>query len=342
MKYAVFHLLNDYSGSPKVLKSVIGRMLADGDSVTLHTSRGGHLDSLNSPRLRRVTIPYSFTASKTLTAVRFVWAQIVSFFAVLRFAFSRNTEVYVNTILPVGAALGARLIGKRVTLHCHEIAAAKGRHYRALAWIMLRLANRVICVSEYQARTFPAGTEPEIIPNTLPRDFTERLKPDPEAAFERKRVLMLTSLKAYKGTREFLNLAALMPEFSFSLVINDTEEAIRAWLKANGLTPSTNLEIHSRREDVTPFYNEASVVLNLSNPRLFIETFGMTALEARACRLPVIVPKVGGIAEMIADGVNGYCIDCHDTALLKKTITSLLTDRDLYLRIANNLVRSEE
>ena len=61
----------------------------------------------------------------------------------------------------------------------------------------------------------------------------------------------------------------------------------------------------------------------------------MTALEARACRLPVIVPKVGGIAEMIADGVNGYCIDCHDTALLKKTITSLLTDRDLYLRIAN-------
>ena len=77
-------------------------------------------------------------------------------------------------------------------------------------------------------------------------------------------------------------------------------------------------------------YNSASLVLNLSDPRLVIETFGLTALEAMSCGLPVIVPPVGGIAEMVTDGVNGYHIDCKDTGRLVATISLILTDRELY------------
>ena len=74
--------------------------------------------------------------------------------------------------------------------------------------------------------------------------------------------------------------------------------------------------------------------MNLSNPRLFVETFGMTALEARAARLPVIAPPTGGIAELITDGTDGYLIDCHDTPRLIQAVETLLTDRELYLRLA--------
>ena len=50
-------------------------------------------------------------------------------------------------------------------------------------------------------------------------------------------------------------------------------------------------------------------MLNLSIPSLWIETFGMTILEAMAYGIPSIVPNVGGPTELIIDGYNGYCID---------------------------------
>ena len=54
--------------------------------------------------------------------------------------------------------------------------------------------------------------------------------------------------------------------------------------------------------DVAKFYNQATLVVNLSDKTQFIETFGMTALETMAAGLPVIVPTEGGIAEMLRDG----------------------------------------
>ena len=66
-----------------------------------------------------------------------------------------------------------------------------------------------------------------------------------------------------------------------------------------------NLQIISRRNDVTPFYNEASIVLNLSDKQRFVETFGLTALEAMSAGLPVIVPTEGGIAENALKDIVG-------------------------------------
>lgn len=147
---------------------------------------------------------------------------------------------------------------------------------------------------------------------------------------------MLSSLKAYKGTKEFLSLAEKLPAYKFELVINDTPDAIESYLQTENILPSANITIHSRTSDVSLFYNSASIVLNLSNPDLFIETFGLTALEAMSAALPVIVPPVGGIAEMVTDGVNGYKIDCRDTETLMRQIVSILTNKVLYLSLAQN------
>ncbi len=104
-----------------------------------------------------------------------------------------------------------------------------------------------------------------------------------------------------------------------------------------------NLLIHSRKDDVSPFYDTSSLVLNLSDKELFIETFGLTALEAMAAGLPVIVPTVGGIAEMVDDGVNGYKIDVQDLDKIAERISTMLSDESLYLALANNaLARSRE
>ena len=97
-----------------------------------------------------------------------------------------------------------------------------------------------------------------------------------------------------------------------------------------------NISIHSRQEDVAKFYQQASVVLNMSDKRLFIETFGLTALEAMTAGLPVIVPTEGGIAEMVTDGVNGYKIDVADLDCIGDAIKKLLTDKTKYIQMAEN------
>ena len=242
---------------------------------------------------------------------------------------------YINTILPVGAALAGRLMGKRVVYHYHEDAGTKGAFYLVLAWCMQKLASEIICVSEYQRSFLKRQKGVWVVPNAMPETFVKQLNPNPEEAFERKRVLMLGSLKQYKGTHEFVELAERMKAYAFELVLNETPENIAAFWKESGMTQPENLTVYPRQNNVAPFYNRASVVLNLSNKNLFIETFGLTALEAMSAGLPVIVPTVGGIAEMVEDGVNGYRIDVQDLDRIEAQIEALFSDWTLYERLAH-------
>lgn len=90
----------------------------------------------------------------------------------------------------------------------------------------------------------------------------------------------------------------------------------------------------SKQMSVYPFYAEASIVVNLTNPKYAIETFGLTALEAMAAGLPTIVPKEGGIAELVKDGINGYKIDVEKLNEINKQIERILGDETLYIRLS--------
>ena len=80
------------------------------------------------------------------------------------------------------------------------------------------------------------------------------------------------------------------------------------------------------------------MVLNLSNKNQFIETFGLTALEAMVFGLPVVVPTVGGIAEMVEDGVNGWKVDVQELDEIARRIDEALSDREVYERLAKGAV----
>ena len=332
-----FHLFNDYSGSPKVLKTVVNGLIGKGHNVDLRTSRGGVLDELKGQEnLHMRQYNYKFSRNIGIRTMRYAWVQLQVFFIALGYIFKKDTVIYINTILPVGAALGGRLAGKRVIYHYHENAKAKSTAYRILAKIMQLIASDVICVSAYQRKFLRRKKRVHIIPNALQKKFTGRIIPDCENAFMQKRVLMLGSLKEYKGTDEFIAIAKELPEFNFELVLNENEENIATYWKTKKLTVPQNLTVYPRQEDVVPFYNKASLVLNLSDRHRFIETFGLTALEAMTAGLPVIVPTVGGIAEMVEDGKNGYRIDVQNREKIKETIKDILTDKELFISLSNN------
>lgn len=97
-----------------------------------------------------------------------------------------------------------------------------------------------------------------------------------------------------------------------------------------------NLRIFPRQENVAVFYNSATVVVNLTDRHLAVETFGLTSLEAMSCGLPVIVPTVGGIAEFVVDGYNGYMIDVQNLPEIEFRISEMMGSKELYRTLSDN------
>lgn len=330
-----FHLFNDYSGSPKVLKMVLEGLLKDGWEVDLVSSKGGVLDELlHYKNLCKHSYPYHFSRNHSVTMMRYLVVQCYTFLLAFRWLFHKDVVFYINTLLPAAPALAGRIMGKRVIYHYHENAGVKGFFYQVLAAVMQRMAHKIICVSRYQASLLQRKKGIIVIPNILPESFREKLKPMPVMAFRRKRVLMLGSLKLYKSPLEFIQLAGRLPQYSFELVINDTQENIDSFLKKHQVDIGGNLTIYHKQKDVSTFYNKASIVLNLSDKSSFIETFGLTALEAMSAGLPVIVPTEGGIAEIVEDGINGYKMDVQDLEAIGRQIEAIFSDESLYARLS--------
>ncbi len=332
-----FHLFNDYSGSPKVLKMALEGLLKKGYQVDLISSKGGVLDELlHYKNLRKYSYSYRFSNNPVITILRYSTIQIYTFLLAFRWLFHKDVVFYINTLLPVGPALAGRIMGKHIVYHYHENAFAKGAFYKALATAMQKLAHEIICVSEYQASFLKREKGVIVAPNSLSNNFTNRLIPTPQTAFERKQILMLGSLKLYKSPLEFIELAQKLPQFTFELVVNDTQENINGFMKEHKINICKNLTIYPQQNDVVPFYNQASLVLNLSDKKQVVETFGLTALEAMSAGLPVIVPTEGGIAEMVVDGENGYKIDVQNLNQIAECIKTILSDETLYMELAQN------
>jgi glycosyltransferase involved in cell wall biosynthesis len=74
------------------------------------------------------------------------------------------------------------------------------------------------------------------------------------------------------------------------------------------------------------------------------ESFGLAALEAMACEVPVVASRVGGLPEVIEHGVSGFL---HPLGAIDEMAASgieLLTDSALHQRVAQaacTRVRSE-
>ena len=330
------HLLNDRSGSPRVLRNVM-EALAEAEPAQLLYLGGGGDGFLGEavPQARRYA--YRRGANRWAT----LWAYLGSQWALWR-ALRRARDIapdatlYVNTLLPFAAALYGRLSGRRVVCHLHEVSMRP----RLLQWFLLRVArwsaHRVICVSEFHRRSL-GWEQARVVANSIaPELFAAGLRsvyaPRREGVF---RVCMLCALRDYKGVPEFIRLAHSlqdMPGLEFQLVASDDAEAARRYLGAQALP--ANLRVVLGVADAAAIYAQASLVVNLSRVDLCEETFGLTLLEAMAFGVPVIAPPVGGPAELVEEGVQGYRVDSRDAGALRAAVARLADDGALCERLS--------
>ena len=78
-----------------------------------------------------------------------------------------------------------------------------------------------------------------------------------------------------------------------------------------------------RQEDVIPLLNISDLYMLPSRS----ESFGLSALEAMSCGVPVIGTSEGGLKEVVEDGVSGYICDPNDIDRMSKAAISILTGK---------------
>ena len=125
-----------------------------------------------------------------------------------------------------------------------------------------------------------------------------------------------------------------MKNIKFTLVLNAEDIEIETYFKDKEIP--LNVVLVSKQQDVTKFYQNTNLLLNLSRIDEWIETFGLTILEAMAFGVPVIVPPIGGPTEIVRDKIDGYHISSYEVEKISKCIQELSCDEKRCLCLSNN------
>lgn len=325
------HLLNDRSGSPRVLCSAIDALARDGVRARLFVGCDGS-GCLDDAGIETTRYWYRRMPYRLLTLFTYMSSQLSLLIHLFRTRdIDRDALIYVNTLLPFGAALYGRMTGRQVVYHLHEVSVSPAPLRWFLTTIASFTARRLIYVSDFHRGCLPIpSVAARTVHNALDVEFLSKAG---VSRYQHRRagcfnVLMLASLRDYKGVPELLSLARRLTErkdIHFDLVVNDDAAAVRRYFEA--ISMPSNLIIHPRTDDPASHYARASLVMNLSRPDQWVETFGLTLLEAMAFGIPVIAPPVGGPLELVSEGREGFLIDCRNGEDLAEKVC-LLADVD--------------
>ncbi len=145
-------------------------------------------------------------------------------------------------------------------------------------------------------------------------------------------VLMLASLRPYKGVSEFITLAKSLPKVNFTLVLSDEKEEVDRFV--DGEILPTNIHVFPVQKDVHPFFEKAWLIVNLTHPDECVETFGMTILEGMYYDLPAIVPEIGGGTELVQNDLNGFQINYTKLDKITEIIEKMAAEPDFWERLS--------
>jgi N-acetyl-alpha-D-glucosaminyl L-malate synthase BshA len=172
--------------------------------------------------------------------------------------------------------------------------------------------------------------EIEVIRNFVNCDFYVR---DPElVAQQRPRFAkagesLLVHLSNFRPVKRVLDVIETFARVSRALparllMIGDGPERSAAEFLAMRLGIGSRVDFVGKQENVNELLALSDLMLMPSE----MESFGLAALEAMACRVPAVATRVGGVPELIDDGSNGLLYEVGDVDGMAAGALSILSD----------------
>ena len=188
-------------------------------------------------------------------------------------------------------------------------------------------------------RELPVRAEVRVIPNFLDCQYHRRIPDD--GLRERfcggdprtKLVIHVSNFRPVKRTESVIKIFQQIHDRvpARLLLVGEGPDHGAACRLASELGVSSDVEALGEQEQVVPLLSVADLCLLPSAH----EGFGLAALEAMACEVPVVVSRVGGLPEFIQHGVTGFLHPPDDLSGMVDSSLALLTDPALHERIAS-------
>ncbi len=249
---------------------------------------------------------------------------------------------HVHYAMPhaVSAFLARAILGQRApkiitTLHGTDITlVGNDRSLFPMTRFALEQSDGVTSVSHYlEAKTrevFETTRPIRVIPNFVD---TQRFTPEGQPSLREhlaphgERILAhLSNFRSVKrapdAVRVFAEVRAALP--AKLLLIGDGQDRPHALHLARCLGVEADVIFLGKQDDVESLLATADLFLLPSQE----EAFGLAALEAMSCGVPVIGTTVGGVPEVVEDGKIGFLLPPGDVDGMARAALALLTDRD--------------
>ncbi|MFP5321271.1 MAG: glycosyltransferase, partial [Acidimicrobiia bacterium] len=240
---------------------------------------------------------------------------------------ARSADViHAHWWLPSGvvAVLAGRITGTPVVVQVHGTDAAMAQGpLRWLARFVLRRADAVITVSEdlHGWALGVAGVDATVLPMPLRPALARALHGEPTPPPADGPVLAVGRLVPEKGF-DVLIRAAAKASVPVVLVGDGGQEPVLRRL-ADDLGADVTFAGPIAPDELGPHYRAARIVAVPSHR----EGFGLVAAEALASGRAVVASAVGGLAQVVADGVTGRLVPAGDVEALADALVT--TDPEL-------------
>lgn len=229
------------------------------------------------------------------------------------------------------------------TLHGTDITlVGQDPSYQSITEFSIRKSDGLTAVSDYlrQETIDHFHVPPEAIrtiPNFVdPARYSRDAYPCHRSKLAREGEKIITHISNFRAVKRvedvvcaFARIAREIP--ARLLLVGDGPDRGRAEQRAAAEGVSDRVWFLGKQESVAELLACSDLFLLPSET----EAFGLVALEAMSCGVPVIATRVGGLPEVVEDGTTGYLAAVGDTEGMADAGIRLLRDRELWTQMSN-------
>jgi N-acetyl-alpha-D-glucosaminyl L-malate synthase BshA len=261
--------------------------------------------------------------------------------------------LHVHYAIPhsVSALLARQMLAERgkhlpfaTTLHGTDITlVGMDRSYLPITRYAIQQSDGVTSISSYLKEVTEVSfgiTRPiEVVHNFVNCDV---YKPFPEseagvrshsrAKFAAPDEFLLMHLSNFRPVKRISDVVQIFARVALQLparlaLIGDGPDRSTAEWLAHSLGIHDRIHFLGKQERVSEILPLADLMLMPSE----LESFGLAALEAMACQVPAIATRVGGVPELIADGVDGLLFSVGNIEAMASASVDLLSNPERHL-----------
>src|SRR2546425_4756064 len=251
--------------------------------------------------------------------------------------------LHVHYAIPhsISAYLAKKMLTDRVvpfvtTLHGTDITlVGNDRSYLPITRFGIEQSDAVTAVSEYLRRRtieeFQVQRTIQVVPNFVDCDVYDRAT---DKGLLRKfanddegHLIHISNFRPVKRVEDVVGIFARVHKHRKArlLMVGDGPERPKAEWLANTHGVAEDVLFVGKRNDMSELLGISDVLLLPSA----LESVGLVSLEAMACEVPVIATRVGGVPEVVRDGVDGYLYEVGDVKAMADGSLSILDNPKL-------------